>query len=110
MYKEISSKSNLFFKDVYFYFMSKLCVVICIKRQSYLQVYRNCIFLIGVSLGEILVSEYWNGTSSGSVIKNVLSTCTSTSQIRHVPCTSVNENCYQVLYISLRTSMLKNIY
>jgi hypothetical protein len=110
MYKEISSKSNLFFKDVYFYFMSKLCVVICIKGQSYFQVYWNCILLIGVSLVEIVGSVYWNGTSTRSVIKNVQSTCTSTSHIHHVPCTSVNEVCYQVLYISLCTCMVKNSY
>ena len=45
---------------------------------------------------------YWNGTSSRSVIKNVLSTCTSTSLIHNVPCTSVNKDCYQ--------GMAKNTY
>jgi hypothetical protein len=54
MYSPINSNSNLFFENVYFYFMSKFYVVICVKRQSYLQVYWNRIIRTVVSLGEML--------------------------------------------------------
>jgi len=46
MYEEVNSNSNLFFEDVYFYFISKLCVVLCIKRQSYLKYIETAFFLL----------------------------------------------------------------
>lgn len=58
----------------------------------------------------MLDSLYWNGTSSRSEIKNVVNTCSSTSEIHNVPCTRVNEEYHLVLYISISTAMVKNTY
>jgi hypothetical protein len=35
MFQQMNSKSNLFFENAYV-FVSKLCIVICIKRLSFL--------------------------------------------------------------------------